>query len=434
MRPIYQRLWLGGAGVGLFLLTMLVGNQFIAPQRAIGTGSIGNDFVAFYTAGTFVREGHPQRLYDIQAVRQFQQHLAGVPGGLGVGPWWNPPFFALPFVALAALPFRSALAIWMSVNVVALLGAMWLLCRMLPPDAGGRRPGWQIWGLVPLLILASMPFVQGYSHGQNTFISLLLLTATVAAWRARRAVTAGLLAGLLFYKPQLAAVVALVMIASLGLRAAIGLAITGLALLLLNLIFLPGTLGDYLHRLPANVHFMQVENTYVWERHATLKAFWRLLLQGRQAGEATRAVVVLTGLSCAAFAAALVWAGLKARAAGFKIDRLIAATIATMPLLMPFFFDYDLMLLAVPAVLLGSELISRPAGPLPAADRWLLGTWSVLFVWLFVNPGVAARVGVNLTVPLLAAVAALLLRRAVQESSGEAMLRYRADAPLAAAA
>ena len=75
-----------------------------------------------------------------------------------------------------------------------------------------------------------------------------------------------------------------------------------------------------------------------------------------------------------------------------RCDRLIAATIVAMPLLMPFYFDYDLLLLAVPAVLLASEIASRPPGcALSSSDRRLIGFWIALYLWLMINPVLAPR-------------------------------------------
>jgi hypothetical protein len=92
-------------------------------------------------------------------------------------------------------------------------------------------------------------------------------------------------------------------------------------------------------------------------------------------------------------------------------DRLISATITAMPLLMPFYFDYDLLLLAVPATLFARDRLLSEAPPTPA-DRWLTRAWIALYAWLLVNPGLARLTHFNLTVPLLAATALLLIRRA----------------------
>ena len=167
----------------------------------------------------------------------------------------------------------------------------------------------------------------------------------------------------------------------------------------------------------------------MWERHATFKAFWRLLFQGRAVGEPNGWVIGLTALSMAGVGAALVWVSSLGRwlnpfAADRPLtsmasrDRLIAAAVAATPLLMPFYFDYDLLLLAVPAVLFAADLMRRdPAAPLPRADRGLLAAWPALYGWMLLNPDVAERTRVNLAAPLLAAVCSLLIARAARREA-----------------
>jgi len=78
---------------------------------------------------------------------------------------------------------------------------------------------------------------------------------------------------------------------------------------------------------------------------------------------------------------------------------------------MPFYFDYDLLLLAVPATLYAVERVIRPELSRPG-DLWLTRAWVALFLWLFVNPGLAMRTHVNVTVVMLSCVAGLLVARA----------------------
>ncbi len=446
-----KRLWQGGTGMFVLIATLVIGNYFSPPEKSVTSKEVGHDFLAFYTAGTFLRTGRSAELYDLGAVREFQHALAAREGliiGKSFGPWWNPPFYALAFAPLSALPYSKAATVWRWINVGCLAAAIVLLCRMLVArSAGGLSAGeayelrltrqdtpasdWRDWGLVPLLIVVSSPFLQAISHGQNTFTSLLIVVATAAAWRARRGVLAGLLGGLLFYKPQLAAVVALVMVCDMGWAALAGLAMTGVALLAVNVVALPGTLADYSHRLAANVHYMQVENMYLWERHVTLKAFWRLLLQGREAGEAIGRVMMLTWVTAATLGAGLVIAAVVARvregrvlrergsAPGARLpqatDRLIAATVAVMPLMMPFYFDYDLLLLALPAVLFAREIRMRGHGSearlMTGVEKVVTGGWIVLFLGLLVNAHVGLLTHVNGAVPLLSVIAGLLVWR-----------------------
>jgi hypothetical protein len=293
--------------------------------------------------------------------------------------------------------------LWTIINVACLAGAMMILCRMLKHD-------WRTWGLVPLLTIVSMPLIMSIGHGQNACLSLLILSAAVALWRGEKLFAAGAIAGLLFYKPQVGAVVAAVMIVCCGWRALAGLAMTGAILLATTLATLPGTLTAFIRQVPKNLATMQVQQPYAWERHVTLKAFWRLLVQGHATGEMSSVATMLyitTALLLAACVAACIW---KLRQSNDAIarDRIISLTILSMPLLMPFYFDYDLLLLAVPAVLTARQAIVR------GGDRGVAIPWVALYAWLIVNPHVAATTRVNGTVILLATLVVVTVSRAIE--------------------
>jgi hypothetical protein len=96
-----------------------------------------------------------------------------------------------------------------------------------------------------------------------------------------------------------------------------------------------------------------------------------------------------------------------------RLDRLIAATITATPLVMPFYFDYDLLLLAVPAVLFAGEMLSlNPGKPMMQSDRWLMRSWVMLFVTLLINGPLSDITGIGLIVPPLAMVAGFSIVRA----------------------
>jgi hypothetical protein len=421
--PIRKRLWQAGGALFVFIATITVSNVLSHSDNAVTGKMLGHDFMAFYTAGTFVHEGRYQELYNLDSVRDFQRDLAkknGLEVGESFGPWWNPPFYAWVFAPLSALPYHTALLIWTSFNCLALACAIVLLCKMLPTHLGGE---FKSWGLVPLLIVTSMPFVQAISHGQNTFSSLLLLSLVVTAWRGKRALLAGLVCGLLFYKPQLAAVVAVILTLNLGFRVLIGIGFTLSMICMATNWAVPGCFMNWLEQLPANVHTMQIEHSYLWERHVTIKGFYRLLIQGRNAGEPLLVTQIFTLFTTGCFGIALLAAALRVRkqvdcpwsgeTRALSRDRLIAATIATMPLLMPFYFDYDLLLLAVPAVLFAGEMLLRNSEvPMARSQRWIVRGWAMLFVWLMFNPGLARWIHVNGTVMLACGLSALLLARA----------------------
>jgi hypothetical protein len=427
-----RRLWQGAIALGLFIATLGVGNFCIPAEKALDRKELGQDFIAFYTAGTFAREGRFDDIYNLDIVHTFQRQAAQeaqINLGENFGPFWNPPFYAWLFAPLSFLSFYHAVLVWTGLNLLALFAAIVLLCRMLPKEwaiapqsqgwfATGRD--WKNWLLVPLLVLVSMPLIQALSHGQNTCMSLLIVCLTVTAWRARQAELAGMACGLLFYKPQLAAVLATILVINQGFRALAGLTFVGGVLLAVTILTMPGSIDTYMHQLPLNINFMQVEHTYLWERHVTLKSLWRLSYQGYTIGEANWIVRGLTYTTCAGLGFLLLRAAVRSRRdadepwtgetnAGSR-NRLIAATLATTPLLMPFYFDYDLLLLAVPGVLIAAEVLN--ATERSRSDKWLARTFGVLFLWLMFNPAITRMTHVNITVILLAGLSLQLITRA----------------------
>src|SRR5205814_1223642 len=180
-------------------------------------------------------------------------------------------------------------------------------------------------------------------------------------------------------------------------------------LYLVTVVTLPGTLDDYAAKMPGNLHQFQVVQPYLWDRHVTLRAFWRLLIQGREPGEIGALAKTCWFLSASAVGAVLIRTWWKSARASDGRAGLMAAVIAAMPLLMPFYFDYDLLLVSVAAVLYVAE--RGRTGKMPI-DRWLTRAWVGLYLWLIVNSSVARLTHVNGMVLLLSCVALLLARRA----------------------
>ncbi len=406
---VRKRLWKAGGLIAAFLVTAIVANFFLPASKAVSRQMLGRDFLAFYAGGTFARTGHFEKLYDLDAVARLEQSTARSAGfdlGTSFGPWWNPPFAAWIFAPLTYLPFQQALAVWWVLSLLFLAGAVAILAAMLPPHTD-----WKTWGLIPLLLLTALPCFQALNHAQNTFLSLLLLSATAWLWRTRRTFLAGAVCGLLAYKPQLGAIVAVLLVLSAGMPAIGGLAATAMALLVATILSMPDALGDYLHRLPAIVHHIQVDQPYrFWDRHVTFNAFWRLLLQGPAAGELAPLPLALTRLCqglVAAFLAAAAWTTGRRRWTQSGADRLIAAAIVSMPLLMPFYFDYDLTLLAVAAVLCAADAMNT------TPSRWLLGGWITFYIVAEFSTALASATSFCPAVPALMALSLIVSARAI---------------------
>jgi hypothetical protein len=393
-----RMLWKMGSLLALFTLTLIIGNFFVPADKAVDRSMIGHDFLAFFSAGELARTGQFDKLYDLTTIKQLES-AAGKTAGFtsGFGPWWNPPFAAWAFAPFSVLPFPTALRVWVALGAAMLLASIALLARMIP----GPRD-WRNWWLLVLLVLASNPAMAVFTHAQNTFLTLLILTLTVTFWRARRAFIAGLVAGLLLYKPQHAAIIAAVLCFSLGWRALIGFGTTVLVLVGITIVTMPGAIDDYAVKLPRLLAVMQELSPYSWDRHVTLKAFWRLLMQGTAAGETKPLTAILWYSSELAVAAQLLWVAMQARRDLARTDRLIALTIISGPLLVPFCFDYDLMILAIPAVLFARQAMGG------AMNRRLLWGWIVLYAILNLSTPLARITHVVLVTPMLVVMCGLL--------------------------
>ena len=406
----------------VFFFTVQVVRGVRSPDPRL---TFGHDLLPSYAAGSLVRQGRAREMYDKPAVLEIEKRV-GVEARLKrdprYGPWLNPPFYAWVFAPLSGLPYRAALTLFTCINLTLFAAALALLRHMLVPEDSPLPThvpiDWRTWALLPVLAILPMPVMQAIGHQQNTFISLLLLSATVTCWRENRAMLAGLIAGLLLFKPQLAVLVSGALVVSLGWRALAGVALTGSALLALNLLTLPGTIGDFLQKMPATIHWLQTEVPYNWGRQVTVQSFLRLLIQGNVLGDSwwiIRAAAWTTSLLVIAALALVAW--LQRGGGRRSRDRLIAAAIACMPLAMPYYMDYDLSLLLVPAVLLAREWIRQDPMDRTAGDRWILRAWIALFAVTYVNPGLASNVRLNVAVPVLAALAILHLKRASQPAA-----------------
>ena len=391
-----RRFWKAAGLIALFIVTLAMANPLSPPQRSVTGDMLGHDFLPFYAAGTFARSGRFADFYDLSAIKRCESAIGHSVGWkLGFGPWWNPPFAAWLFVPFTFLPFAGALVVWELLGLLAAAAAAYFLSRAIPGAWANRV-------LVPALILISGPFIAVAAHGQNTFLTLLIVSIVVMLWRNGQDFASGLVAGLLLYKPQHAAVLAAALILSRGWRAAAGLALTAIGLIVITLITMPGALPDYLHKLPQMIAVMQVQSDYSWDRHVTLKAFWRLLFQGTDAGTMNW-MPWLCWWASEAIVLRILWEIFQAaRRDPTQTDRLIAASIVATPLLAPFFFDYDLLILAPAAVLCAADSLRN------GLDRRLLLAWTAIYFLTYISNPIAHLTGFNPAAPALIALLAAI--------------------------
>lgn len=173
MGPRRARLWLSAAAIAGYLPALG------APLRH------WFDFAAFYTGGRLVLQ--PSLLDPLTVV------LLQVQQGLPPTPFVSPPFLALAYAPLTALPYDLAALVQVVVMAAALVGG-----TLLWADALGLPRGWAVMGA-----LAWGPASASVASGQVDTLALLLTGAAVRLIADGRRPAAGLAIALLAFKPQL---------------------------------------------------------------------------------------------------------------------------------------------------------------------------------------------------------------------------------------
>ncbi len=145
-----------------------------------------SDFVSFYAAGKLALAGTPQLAYD-QAAHYLAQQQATAEGA-AYQYFFYPPVYLILCALLATMPYMLAFAVFQAVT----LGLFVLVMRRLLQE---QSAGW----LAPLLAFPAVFWTLGL--GQNAFLTAALFGAFTLLLD-RRPVGAGVLLGMLCYKPH----------------------------------------------------------------------------------------------------------------------------------------------------------------------------------------------------------------------------------------
>jgi len=160
-------------------------------------GRLGGDLPAFYGAGRIVLDGDIGQLYSHQRQHAAQQDLFPAAEAHSYLYFAYPPFVALPYALLALLPFVLAYAVHVGGMAACLAAATRIVGQSLALPTASRH-------LVLATAVTFYPLFRAVSGGQNTALSLLAIVASAALLERRREFLAGLVMGVLWFKPQLA--------------------------------------------------------------------------------------------------------------------------------------------------------------------------------------------------------------------------------------
>ena len=388
------------------LVASLVGIVFLlagstGPNDSYGR-PLGTDFASFYAAGTLVGDGLAVQAFDQAAHFAREQAIFGL--GTQYYAFQYPPVFLLVGAALAQLPYLPALALWQTVTLVLYLLAMRAILASAPNGVAPDR----LW----LLLALAFPAVFiNLGHGQNGFLTVALFGGALALLD-RRPLIAGMLIGLMIYKPQFGLMIPLVLVATGRWRVIMAAAATAIMLLLVTYaafgpavwpaFFASMTFTRVVLLEQGDVGFFKMQSVFAWVR-----------LWGGPVALAYLIQVIVT----LATATALVWFWRSNARYPLKASALLVGTL----LATPFCLDYDLMLLAPAIAFLALD------GQRDGFCAWHKTVLAALWLVPLISRSVAEAVSIPLAAPVLLLAFVFVLQRAMSDSSG-----LQADGAIAA--
>lgn len=342
------------------------------------------DFASFYAAGSLADAGTPQLAYD-QLAHYAAEQQATAPG-IEYQFFYYPPVFLLICGLLARLPYLAAFIVF---EAITLLFCLFVARRTL------YESRWIV--LIPLLAFPSVFWTLGL--GQNAFLTAALFGGALLLID-RRPTAAGILFGLLCYKPHFGLLVPVALAAGGRWRAFLAAAFTAAAAVALSVgLFGWQTWQDYLVLAggsPTTYEFGRIDLS----GFVTLFGALRLIGMPPAAAYAVQALGTLAAIALVA----IVWRrqlSLPVRAAALAAATLIAVPVALI---------YDFVLAGIAMAWL------IRAG---AEDGFLPGEKATLAA-IFIAPLLSRSIGSTLHLPLatlsLIALVVLIARRAHRES------------------
>ncbi len=335
-------------------------------------GSVA-DFLALWAAGREALTGHAAAAYDWPTLRLTEENTVGhFNGYLG---WRYPPPFLFVAAGLALLPYASAFLVWLFGTFLCYLAAIRAII--------GDRVGY-------FLAAAFPPVLANFMAGQNGFLSASLIGGALALME-RQPIGAGVLLGLLTYKPHLGLLFPIALMAGGHWRVFVTAAIVAALMAATSLVAFGA--ASWHAFFPVIGDAMYAESQAYWGRLQSAFGLVRLFFDSEVLAWAAQGTMAIIAVG----AVVILWRGRTAyeiKAAALGVGVLMAT---------PHVLTYDLVVLAVPIAFLFR--LGRTQGFL---KHELAGIGLACFL-ILIYPFVVAPVGY---VAVLV-VATLVLRRAL---------------------
>jgi hypothetical protein len=364
----------------IFLFLIAGTHGWIVPLERPTT----TDFVSFYAAGSLADSGTPALAYNEAA--HYAAEQAATAQGIEYQFFYYPPVFLLICALFGRLPYMAAFILF---EAVSLLACAFVARRTV--DAKGAAV------LLPLLAFPSVFWTMGL--GQNAFLTAALFGGALLLID-RKPTLAGILFGLLCYKPHFGLLIPVALVAGGRWRAFIGAALSGAAMVALSIALFGWHTWQDFFILSAGSHSTYESGRIDLSGFVTLFGGMRLMNVPSEIAYAVQGIGSLAAIALVA----VVWrckCSLPIRAASLAAATLVAVPVGLI---------YDFLLAGIAIAWLVRA----------GCERGFLAWEKVTLATIFIVPLLSRNVGTATHVPLaqlaLIALLGLIARRALREN------------------
>jgi arabinofuranan 3-O-arabinosyltransferase len=301
-----------------YLALMFAGGHWIIDANGHPQAT---DFVALWTAGRLALRDAALAAYDPRLRHAAQVAVVGH-AFRGYFDWAYPPIFLFVVTPLAKLPYAGAFLVWVALSLAAYAASVGAIAQQRT---------------AAMVALAAPWTFAVMQVGQTGFLSAALV-ATVLLNLERRSLLAGIVLGLVSYKPQFGLLFPFALAAGGYWRAFAWASVSVVvAFLLCGVVFGTDTLAAFASQLPESSKTLLTQGAVGWNKLQSFYGMTRWLGGTNAAGWTVQAIITA---SVAAGVVAL-WrsrADYNLKAAGLCAGALLAT---------PYVFGHDMPILAI---------------------------------------------------------------------------------------
>lgn len=309
---------------------------------------VGGDFMCPYAASTAALHGNAASVYNLHRLAPLESAVTGDSGVMGGEGFYYPPTYLLLVLPLSLLPFVVS---WLTFEAITLLGYLAVLRRIAP-----RRIAW--W-----LAIAFPSVAMNFVYGQNAFLTTALLGGGLLLLESEPYV-AGTLFGLMTFKPQLALLIPLALIAGRRWRA---MAATAASTILFAAASTAVFGGSIWIAFLGSIHFAQ--KVVMESGTVGFSSLVSVFAAVRMWGGNVHLAYACQGMIAIYAALAVIWVWRSDRRFALKAAALGAGSV----MVSPYVLQYDLVLLALPIAWVAMDGLEH--GFMPYDKLVLLLTW-----------------------------------------------------------